>query len=51
MASPEYLVCLECDTPCYDFEWEDGKISDVLCQVCGNEDPEQFIQPDELEEY
>ena len=27
MASPEYLICLECETPCYVFEWEDGKIS------------------------
>jgi len=22
----------------------------VLCQVCGNEDPEQFVPPDDLEE-
>ena len=24
MSSPEYLICLECETPCYVFEWEDG---------------------------
>jgi hypothetical protein len=51
MASPEYLVCLECETPCYEFEWEDGKISEVLCLSCGNEDPEQFLPPEDLEEY
>lgn len=51
MASPEYLVCLECETPCYQFEWEDGKISEVLCLSCGNDDPEQFLPPEDLEEY
>lgn len=51
MATPDYLVCLECETPCYDFEWEDGKISEVICHVCGNEDPEQFLPPEDLEEY
>ncbi|HEX4963388.1 MAG TPA: hypothetical protein VF173_21340 [Thermoanaerobaculia bacterium] len=50
MASPEYFVCLECETPCYTFEWEDGKVSEILCQVCGNDDPDQFILPDEIEE-
>ena len=50
MASPEYLVCLECDTPCYVFEWEDGKITEVLCQVCGNDDPELFSLPEDVDE-
>lgn len=50
MSSPEYLVCLECETPCYTFEWEDGKITDVLCQACGSDDPEQFAKPEDLEE-
>lgn len=50
MASPEYLVCLECETPCYNFEWTDGKISEVLCTACGNEDPEQFALPEDVEE-
>ncbi|HVT57572.1 MAG TPA: hypothetical protein VHR45_04155 [Thermoanaerobaculia bacterium] len=49
MATPEYLVCLECESPCYVFEWSDGKIGEILCLACGNEDPEQFADPDELE--
>jgi hypothetical protein len=49
MATPEYLVCLECETPCYQFEWEDGKITDVLCTVCGSSDPEQFALPEDVE--
>jgi translation initiation factor 2 beta subunit (eIF-2beta)/eIF-5 len=51
MSTPDYLVCLECDTPCYEFEWEDGKISDVMCQTCGNQDPEQFALPEDIEGY
>ena len=50
MASPEYLICLECETPCYVFEWEDGKLSEVLCQSCGNDDPDQFALPEDIEE-
>ncbi len=50
MASPDYVICLECETPCYVFEWADGEISEVLCQSCGNEDPEQFALPDELDD-
>jgi hypothetical protein len=50
MASPEYLVCLECETPCYVFEWEDGKITEVLCQTCGNDDPELFTLPEDVDE-
>jgi hypothetical protein len=50
MATPEYLICLDCETPCYEFEWEDGKIKDVLCPACGNEDPEQFVRPEDLDE-
>ena len=50
MASPDYLICLECETPCYVFEWEDGKITEVLCQTCGNDDPEQFALPEDLED-
>lgn len=50
MAAPDYLVCLECETPCYLFEWKDGKIVDPLCAACGNDDPDQFAAPEELEE-
>ncbi len=50
MASPEYIVCLECETPCYVFEWEDGKLSEAFCQACGNDDPDQFALPEDIEE-
>jgi hypothetical protein len=50
MASPDYVICLECETPCYVFEWEDGKLTEALCQSCGNDDVEQFALPEELDD-
>ena len=48
-STPEYLICLECETPCYDFSWEDGELSVVLCAVCGNDEVDQFITEEEFE--
>lgn len=50
MAMPDYLVCLNCETPCYEFEWKEGEIKEAQCLVCGNEDPVDFMAPDELAE-
>ena len=50
MANPDYVVCLECETPCYTFEWEDGRITEALCAACGNDNTDQFASPEELEE-
>jgi translation initiation factor 2 beta subunit (eIF-2beta)/eIF-5 len=50
MASPEYVICLDCETPCYSFEWADGELTEVICEVCGNDLPDQFILPDDMEE-
>ena len=50
MAQPEYLICLECETPVYVFEWRDGHVLDVTCPVCGNEDPVSFATEEEMEE-
>ena len=48
---PEYLICLECETPCYVFEWEDGRVTEILCTSCGNDNPEQFARPEDLDEF
>lgn len=50
MASPEYLICLDCETPCYVFEWEEGELKEALCQACGNDDPDQFALPEDYDE-
>ncbi len=32
-----YLICKECNTPCYVFEVEAGHVSEAMCLACGNE--------------
>lgn len=49
MATPEYVICLDCETPCYEFEWNDGELTEVLCLVCGNDQGDQFALPDEYD--
>ncbi len=49
MATPEYIICLDCETPCYEFEWHDGEVAEALCPICGNEDPTQFATDDDFD--
>lgn len=51
MAAPDYVVCLECETPCYVFEWNDaGKLEEALCLVCGNDRTDEFATQEEMDE-
>jgi hypothetical protein len=50
MAQPDYLICLECETPTYVFEWQEGRVLEALCPVCGNDDAAAFATEEELEE-
>ncbi|PYQ29809.1 MAG: hypothetical protein DMF56_08760 [Acidobacteria bacterium] len=47
---PEYLICLQCDTPTYQFEYVKGKLAQVVCNTCGADDPSDFLTEAELEE-
>jgi hypothetical protein len=47
--SPEYLICLECETPCYTFEWKFGDLKEATCLVCAADDPDQFMTEDDFE--
>ncbi len=50
MEAPEYLICLNCETPCYVFEWGDEEqATEAFCEACGNDDPEQFVTEEEYE--
>jgi hypothetical protein len=49
MPAPEYLICLNCETPCYVFEWKEGELEEALCEACGNDDPEQFSTAEEFD--
>jgi hypothetical protein len=48
--TPDYLICLECESPIYVFEWKDGAVKEAICDVCGNDDPQQFATEDEYED-
>jgi hypothetical protein len=50
MSTPDYIICFDCETPCYTFEWENDKITEVLCQACGNDKPELFGLPEDLDD-
>ena len=50
MDEPEYLICLQCETPTYQFEWAEGKVSLAICTTCGNDDISDFMTEAELEE-
>ena len=41
MSEPEYFICLQCETPTYEFEYDGdkGKLITVRCQTCGADDP------------
>ena len=42
-----YYVCLECETPCYVFEETEGELTEALCAMCGNSQPDQFLTEEE----
>ena len=50
MDEPEYLICLQCETPTYDFEFVNDKLATVMCATCGNDDVSDFMTEAELEE-
>lgn len=50
MSDPDYVVCLNCETPTYDIEWQGGKLLHAMCASCGNDEPTEFMTESELEE-
>lgn len=50
MSEPEYYICLECETPTYQFDLTAGKLTAITCTACGNDDPSEFMTEAELEE-
>ncbi len=49
MAAPEYLICLNCENPCYNFEWSDKGVTEALCEACGNDEPDQFVTEEDFD--
>lgn len=50
MDEPEYFICLQCETPTYQFEYSKDKLIAVVCAVCGNDDVTDFLTEAEYEE-
>jgi hypothetical protein len=48
-ATPDYIVCLECESPCYVFDWDgkQGRVLSAMCEMCGNDGPEAFQVPED----
>ena len=47
---PDYLICVECDTPLYVFEWDEdhSRLAGAQCPVCGNDRLEDFQTEEDL---
>lgn len=49
MATPDFLICLNCESPCYMFEWGDEGVEEAFCNVCGNDEPDQFVTEEDFD--
>ena len=49
MDQPEYLICINCESPCYTFEIQDGKVVEAMCMVCGEDEPDGFVSEEEFD--
>ncbi|HEX9985193.1 MAG TPA: hypothetical protein VGF69_18190 [Thermoanaerobaculia bacterium] len=47
---PDYLICIQCETPTYQFEYTNGKLSAIVCATCGTEDLADFMTESDFEE-
>ena len=43
----EFIVCKQCDTPCYQFDMHLGKIVNAFCSMCGNDEGDEFEIPND----
>jgi hypothetical protein len=49
MSEPEFLVCTNCETACYTFEWSDGQVTEALCTACGADEIDEFMTQEDFE--
>lgn len=50
MEEPDYYICLQCETPTYQFEFANGKLTAIVCNTCGADELSGFMTEAELEE-
>ncbi len=49
MDEPDFLICLNCETPCYVFEYKDDKLKEAFCTACGADETDNFMTQEEFE--
>jgi hypothetical protein len=49
MSVPDYLICLNCESPCYNFDWNDAGVVEAVCEVCGNDELDQFVTEEDFD--
>ncbi len=47
---PDFLICLECESAVYTFEWNGSRVTEAICPACGNDQPSMFSTEEEFEE-
>ena len=45
----DYLICLECESPCYIFDFKSEVLVEALCEVCGNDDIDLFLPEEDFD--
>ena len=50
MSAPDFVVCLECESPIYTFEWDGTRVKEAVCPTCGNDQKALFSTEEEIEE-
>lgn len=51
MSEPDYVVCMECESPAYTFDWREGRLIGAVCALCGNDDLTLFATEEQMEEF
>ena len=44
----DYLICKQCNSPCYVFEMNGSEIKEAQCLVCGSDDVKMFEIGEEM---
>lgn len=50
MSEPDYVICVNCETPVYEFEYKGDTLIAAMCLTCGNDNPEEFMTEADLED-
>ncbi len=49
VATPDYIICLNCEAACYVFEWKDDEVTEAYCELCTSEEIDQFLTQEDFD--